>query len=103
LLIILVIAPCLDAAYVVTMSTKDHSPKSFFKAVIAACGSIVFLVVSIVVACKARHYQISGQPMPNGKGGFMTYGDGYMIALVFLLFSVAWFVAARKFWRERPV
>lgn len=93
----------MDAAYVATMSTKGPSPISSSKAVIAACGSIVFFVVSIVIACKARHYQNSGQPMPNGKGGFMTYGDGYMIALVFLLFSVAGFVTARKFWRERPV
>ena len=43
----------------------------------------------------------SGQPMPNGKGGFMTFGDGYLIAFVFLSFSVGWLIAARRFWRQK--
>jgi len=83
------------------MNTEGHSPASFLKTAVGICGSVVFLIVSAVIASRARHYQISGEPMPNGKGGFMTFGDGYLIALVFLLFSVAWFIAARRFWRSR--
>jgi len=83
------------------MDAKDRSPLRTLKVVAGVCGSVVFLVVSVVIACRARHYQVSGQPMPNGKGGFMTFGDGYLIALVFLLFAIAWFVAARRFWRSK--
>jgi len=83
------------------MNTEGHSPASFLETAVGICGSVVFLIVSAVIASRARHYQISGEPMPNGKGGFMTFGDGYLIALVFLLFSVAWFIAARRFWRSR--
>jgi hypothetical protein len=61
-----------------------------------------FLVAGIVVTFQARHYQISGQPMPNGKGGFMTAGDGYLIAVVLFLFSVTWGLATRRFWLKRP-
>jgi hypothetical protein len=61
----------------------------------------VFLIVSVGVAWRARHYQISGQPMPNGKGGFMTFGDGYLIAVVFFLFSVACVMQARRCFKAR--
>jgi len=83
------------------MDTKGDSSVSALKAAVAICGSVVFLIVSVVVAWQARHYQISGQPMPNGKGGFMTFGDGYMIAVVFLLFSVACVMQARRFFKAR--
>jgi hypothetical protein len=83
------------------MDTQDHSPVSPLKTAVAICGSVVFLVAGVMVACRARHYQVSGQPMPNGKGGFMTSGDGYLIATVLILFSVAWFIAARRFFRAR--
>ena len=84
------------------METKPPSTVSALKFAVAACGSVGFLVAGIVVAFQARHYQISGQPMPNSKGGFMTAGDGYLLAAVLVLFSVAWFLAARRFWREKP-
>ena len=83
------------------MDTNGESSVSALKAAVAICGSVVFLIVSVVVAWQARHYQISGQPMPNGKGGFMTFGDGYMIAVVFLLFSVACVMQARRFFKAR--
>ena len=83
------------------MDTNGESSVSALKAAVAICGSVVFLVVSVVVAWQARHYQISGQPMPNGKGGFMTFGDGYLIAVVFLLFSVACVMQARRCLKAR--
>jgi hypothetical protein len=85
------------------MDKKGHSPLNLLKAAVAMCGSVVFLIVTVVVAWQATRYSISGQPMPNGKGGFMTPDDGYLLALIFLLFSVVWFIAARKFWRSDSV
>ena len=83
------------------MDTQNHSPVRQLKAAVAAVGSVVFLVAGVVVACRARHYQIADQPMPNGKGGSMSSGDGYLIATVLILFSVVWFIAARRFYRAR--
>jgi hypothetical protein len=83
------------------MATKENPSVSALKVTVAGFGAIVFLVASVVVAFVARRYQLSGQPMPNGKGGFMTFGDGYWIALVLFLFSVVWFITARRFWRSR--
>ena len=83
------------------MDTNGESSVSALKAAVAICGSVVFLIVSVVVAWQARHYQITGQPMPNGKGGFMTFGDGYLIAVVFLLFSVAGVMQARRCFKGR--
>jgi hypothetical protein len=59
-------------------------------------GCLGFMVVSITVAWYARQYQILNKPMPNGKGGYMSFRDGYYIALICFLMSVAWAIAARK-------
>jgi hypothetical protein len=83
------------------MEPKDQSPLHSLKVAVAAIGSLVFFVASVLVGWSARAYQVSGQPMPNGKGGFMTFRDGYVIALVLFLFSVAWFIGARRFRRSR--
>lgn len=83
------------------METREHSSPRPLKVAVAAFGSFAFFVGSLLVAWSARHYQISGQPMPNGKGGLMTFRDGYLIALVLLLFSVAWFMMVRRLWRSR--
>ena len=83
------------------MDTQNHSSVNQLKATVAVCGSIVFLVAGVVVACRARHYQIADQLMSNGKGGSMTSGDGYTIAAVLILFSVVWLIAARKLFRAR--
>jgi hypothetical protein len=83
------------------METKDHSPLRSLKVAVAAVGSLAFFVASLLVGWSARGYQVSGQPMPNGKGGFMTFRDGYLIALVLFLFSLGWFIGARRFWRSR--
>ena len=83
------------------METKPKNTAGKFKVAIAVCGVVVFFIASIFVGSQARHSQISGEPMPNGKGGFMSSGDGYLIALVLLLFSLAWFLFARKSWQEK--
>jgi hypothetical protein len=82
------------------METSDQSSfKLELKAVFAAFGSFAFLVIGLMVASSARNYQLSGRPMPNGKGGFMSFRDGYMLALIFLGFSIVWFMCARRYWR----
>ena len=80
------------------MSGGWHS----FKAAIAFLGAAMFFIASIWEACQARHYQVIGLPMPNGKGGFMTFRDGYLIAVVFLGFSLVWFLSGRRFLRNKP-
>jgi hypothetical protein len=82
------------------MDTKPVRPRKL-KSVIAVCGSILFLMASILVAIQARHYQISGKPMPNGKGGFMAPSNGYWIAAVLVLLSVACLLQGRRFWRKK--
>ena len=84
------------------MNTKPPDTASAFKAAVATTVSVGFLIASVVVTFRTRHYQVSGQSMPNGKGGFMTPGDGYLIGAVLFAISVAWLLAARRFRRERP-
>ena len=83
------------------MDTKHRSSTKLLIAIGVIGGSVAFFIGSLRFAWQARHYQISGQPMPNGKGGFMTYGDGYLIAIVLLLFSVACIITARRLFRAR--
>jgi hypothetical protein len=83
------------------MDTNERSPIRWIYAAGALGGSIAFFIGSLGLAWQARHYQLSGQPMPNGKGGFMTFGDGYLIAVVLLLFSVACILLARRLIRAR--
>ncbi len=77
------------------METNSAKPNSL-KAGVSSVVSFAFLIASVSVALAARHYQISGQPMPNGKGGSMTFSDGYWIAVVLFLISVAWFFVTRR-------
>jgi hypothetical protein len=83
------------------MDTKEYSPIRWIYAAGALGGSIAFFIGSLRLAWQARHYQLSGQPMPNSKGGFMTFADGYLIAAVLLLFSVACVMLARRLFRAR--
>jgi hypothetical protein len=53
------------------------------------------------MALNARHYQLKGKMMPNGKGGFMTVRDGYSIAAVSLLMSGGCFLAVYKSWNRK--
>ena len=81
------------------METNSPSAVRVFKSVVAVLGSIAFFIASLAVALSARGYQVSGQPMPNGKGGFMTFREGYLLALILFLFSLVWFIGARRMWR----
>jgi hypothetical protein len=74
----------------------DSVKSNTLKAGVVFIGSIALLIASISVALAARHYQISGQPMPNGKGGAMTFTGGYLVAVVLFLISAAWFLGARR-------
>jgi hypothetical protein len=69
--------------------------------IICGClGCIGFFASGVVVALQARHYQVLAQPMPNGKGGFMTFRDGYSIAIILVLMSIPWFLMVRRFWHS---
>ena len=66
------------------------------KAIAGWLGCIGFFASGVVVALQAHHYQVLDQPMSNGKGGFMTFRDGYSIAFVLVLMSIAWFLMVRR-------
>src|SRR5438034_11448366 len=83
-------------------SRGDGESLKKVKAIVAGIGSAVLFVASYVIAWSARGYQLSGRPMPNGKGGFMTFREGYYIALLSFLVSLVWFMAAYKLWRRVP-
>jgi hypothetical protein len=71
------------------------------KVVFASVGGMGFLVASVVLAVSARSHQLSGQQMPNGKGGFMDFRSGYYLAIVLFLMSIVWLMFARRYWRSR--
>lgn len=58
------------------------------------------LYLSVTVALDARAHQLSGLPMPNGKGGLMSFRGGYESAVFFLVIGLAWLLGAGGFlWR----
>jgi hypothetical protein len=67
------------------------------KALAAGCGCLLFLIASAWVALRAHHYQTTGEPMPNWKGGFMTPRDGYYIAVASAAVAIGWLLLARRF------
>jgi hypothetical protein len=83
------------------MDEDNLKPANPLKAAIAFGVSVAFLAACIVVGFESRRYQVSGQPMPNGKGGFMTYSDGYEIAAALFLISLAGFVGSCRLWRPK--
>jgi hypothetical protein len=78
------------------MQTQSNQVKITF----AVVGGVAFLVAGLTVAWHARHYQVTGELMPNGKGGFMTFRDGYYLAASLLAMSLGWFIVARRFRRS---
>jgi len=99
-----------------SMETRDQSTlkleKLEMRFAYAAVGALGCFVLSLMAALPARHYQLSGRPMPIdalplplrlacGKGGFTSFRTQYWIALVCLGFSIVWFKGARTYWRLR--
>jgi len=70
------------------------------KTICAVLWGAIFLVASISAAVYSRHYQLTGQPMPNGKGGFANYRDGYYLAVVLFLMSVVGLMTALRCWKS---
>jgi hypothetical protein len=62
---------------------------------------VIFLILGVSMALDAHHYQTISKPMPNGKGGFMTFRDGYYLALCFFAVATGCFVFAFNSWRRR--
>jgi hypothetical protein len=79
-----------------TMTTPSKQPASSkARIAIAYIGAAFFLVASAVVVKYARHAQVSGEPMPNGRGGVMSFADGYKVAGLLFVFSLIYGFRAR--------
>jgi hypothetical protein len=85
------------------MDTRQLNTAAAFKTVIAVCGSVASLIAGVLVGARARHCQVVGEPMSDGKGGSMSVGNGYIIAAVLFLFCVACLLQARRFWRGKQL
>jgi hypothetical protein len=68
---------------------------------VAYAGAAFFITASAVVAWYARRSQVTGKPMPNGRGGFVPYADGYKIAAMLFVLSLAYGWRARALSRRR--
>ena len=73
-----------------------------FKAALGFAGGVCFLVAGILVALSARKYQLSGALMPNGKGGFMSFRDGYYLSVVLIAMAVGWMYFGFRSVRAAP-
>ncbi len=69
-----------------SVSTNLNKLKGAFGIV----GGTGFMIVGALFAITARKYQLSGEPMPNGKGGFMSFRDGYYVSFVLVAMAAAW-------------
>ena len=79
---------------------KSDQPWIKVKIGVARAGGLGLLVAGLWLAWFVRNHQVSGQPMPNGKGGFMSYGYGYLMDLILFLMSIAWWLSACRLRRE---
>jgi len=61
-----------------------------------AIGAAAFFCGAVAVAWHARQHQMLGTQMSNGKGGFMTPADGYLIAVSLLLMGAGWCLALAR-------
>jgi len=64
-------------------------------------GFAVFLILAISNGLDAHHYQVAGLLMTNGNGGFMTFRDGYLLALAFAGLSMGFLLLVFRALRER--
>jgi hypothetical protein len=84
------------------MTSQNKQPASGkARTAIAYIGAAFFLVASAVVTWYARHSQVSGEPMPNGRGGTMSYVDGYKAGALLLLFALIYGFRARMLTNRR--
>jgi hypothetical protein len=60
------------------------------KGALGIAGGTGFLIAGVLVALSARKYQLSGAPMPNWKGGSMSFRDGYYLSFVLVATAAAW-------------
>jgi hypothetical protein len=85
-----------------SVTTQNKLPASGkARIAIAYIGAVFFLVASAVVTWYARHAQVSGEMMPNGRGGTMSVGDGYKAAGLLFLFSLIYGFRARMLTQRR--
>lgn len=78
------------------LTTPNKQPASGkARIAIASIGAVFFLIASAVVTWYARRAQVSGDMMPNGRGGTMSVGDGYKAAGLLFVFSLIYGFRAR--------
>lgn len=78
------------------MTNQNKRPASGkARIAVAYVGAAFFLVASAVVTWYARHAQVTGDAMPNGRGGFMSFTDGYKGAALLFFFSLIYGWRAR--------
>jgi hypothetical protein len=77
------------------MTNPRRPASSKARIAIAYIGAAFFLVASAVVTWYARHAQVTGDAMPNGRGGYMPVADGYKAAALLFLFSIIYGLRAR--------
>jgi hypothetical protein len=70
------------------------------KTIFAFLGSLFFGLAGIFVAWQTRAHQAANQTMPNFKGGFMKYSDGYLLAFALICMAAAWFFFGFNSWRQ---
>jgi hypothetical protein len=68
---------------------------------VAYVGAAFFLVASAVLAWYARHAQVSGAAMSNGRGGTMPFSDGYKAAGLLFAFALIYGFRARMLTNRR--
>ncbi len=72
------------------------------KAGLGFAGGTCFLVAGILLALSARKHQLSGALMPNGKGGFMSFRDGYYLSVVLITMAAGWMYCGFRSARPAP-
>jgi hypothetical protein len=71
----------------------SESPKRPLESVVrgvSLIGALLFIVLAMRVGTSSWHARIANSPMPNWKGGTMTYEDGFKITALLALFAAIW-------------
>jgi hypothetical protein len=82
-------------------SPDNRSRSNTGRTIVAYVGAAFFIAASAVVTWYARRAQVTGEPMPNGRGGFVPFSDGYKIAAMLFVLSLAYGWRARALSRRR--
>jgi hypothetical protein len=62
--------------------------------VIAVSGTAIFVLLTVKVGTMSWHARNTNSPMPNWKGGTMTYEDGFKVTAFLAVLAAIWFYCA---------